>query len=201
MIVRALHLFSFAAVALLGAGCVGPGTTQSPRLFVLTTTASPAPTNAGPSDLRLGVGPVEIPERLNRPQILTLAGPHEVKLSEFSQWAEPLEGSIPRVLAENLSRLVPTDRVSVYPWPSRESIELQVTVDIIRFEGQIGGNVSLAARWRLLQPSGPELQPLRLSRYTEPTDGDTTEALVAALSRILGALSADIAAEIAHFAP
>ena len=42
---------------------------------------------------------------------------------------------------------------------------------------------------------------MRLSHYTEPTDGNTTEALVAAMSRALGALSTDIAAEIASVAP
>jgi hypothetical protein len=152
-------------------------------------------------NLRLGVGPVTLPERVNRPQILTLAGPNEVEFLEFSRWAEPLNGSILRVLTENLSRRVPTDHVFVYPWPKRTSIDLQVPVDVIRFEGQLGGSVSLSARWQLLQPSGAQVRPQRLSHYTEATDGEGTEALVAAMSRALGALSADIAAEIANAAP
>jgi hypothetical protein len=197
---RTGRLFSFAAIALLAAGCLGPGTTQSPRLFVLTATALPASAEASASSLRLGVGPVDLPERLNRLQILTLAGPNEVKISQFSQWAEPLDKSVNRVLAENLSRLIPTNQVFLYPWSTRTAVDFQVEIDVIRFEGQIGDQVSLAARWRLLDSSGREVGAPRLSQYTQPTPDNTTEALVSAMSQTLGALSRDIAAKVANAA-
>jgi len=150
--------------------------------------------------LRLGVGPVALPERLNRPQIVTRVGENEVLLSEFSQWAEPLEDNFAAVLTENLSRLIPTDRVVVYPWPKRTEIDLKVEVEVIRFAGQPGGNVALAARWRLARGNGAEALPLRLSSYEEPVGAKNAEALVAAMSRALGALSGDIASAIASTA-
>jgi len=186
-----------AAVALVVTGCLGSGTTRSPQLFVLSATADPpvlVPLDRG---LRLGIGPVALPERLNRPQIVTRVGENEVLLSEFSQWAEPLEDNFAGVLTENLSRLIPTDRVVVYPWPKRTKIDLKIEVEVIRFAGQPGGNVALAARWRLTLGNGAEVLPLRLSRYEEPIGASSTEALVAAMSRSLGALSRDIASAIA----
>ncbi len=188
---------SLAAVALLASGCLGPGTSRSPQLFVLSAAANPAPSETETPELRLGVGPVALPERLNRPQIVTRAGEHEVILSEFSQWAEPLEKNFAEILSENLSRLISTDRVVVYPWPARTKIDLKVEVEVTRFAGQPGGDVALAARWRLTEGNGSEVLPLRLSSYTEPIGASCAEALVASMSRALGALSRDIASAIA----
>ncbi len=196
----AQRLVSLAAIALLVSGCLGPGTTRSPQLFVLSATADPAAADTQNSQLRLGIGPVALPERLNRPQIVTRAGEHEVLVSEFSRWAEPLEDSFAAVLSENLSRLIPTDRVRLYPWPARTEIDLKVEVEVIRFAGQLGSDVTLAARWRLAQGNGSEVLPLRLSSYSEPIAATSTEALVAAMSRALGSLSRDIASAIADAA-
>jgi hypothetical protein len=38
-------------------------------------------------------------------------------LGEFDQWAAPLQDTFVRVLAENLSLLLGTDRVLLHPWP------------------------------------------------------------------------------------
>jgi uncharacterized lipoprotein YmbA len=192
----ARRFVSLAAVALIVTGCFGSGTTRSPQLFVLSAAADSADLRAQDSGLRLGIGPVSLPERLNRPQIVTRAGEHEVIFSEFSQWAEPLKDSFTEVLSENLSRLIPTDRVVVYPWSARTELDLKVEVEVIRFTGQSDGVVTLAARWRLLQGNGSEVLPMRLSRYEEPIGAGSTEALIAAMSRALGALSRDIASAI-----
>ena len=195
------HRFaSLAAVALVVTGCLGSGTTRSPQLFVLSAAADLAAPESERSQLRLGVGPVALPERLNRPQIVTRSGDHEVILSEFSQWAEPLEKGFTEILSENLSRLISTDRVVVYPWPTRTKIDLKVEVEVTRFAGQPGGDVALAARWRLVQGNGSERLSLRLSSYTEPIGASSPEALVAAMSRALGSLSRDIASAIADAA-
>ena len=49
--------------------------------------------------LSLGVGPIEVPRYLDRPQIMTRTGPNEMALAEFDLWAEPLKEGIPRILA------------------------------------------------------------------------------------------------------
>jgi hypothetical protein len=148
------------------------------------------------SGLQLGVGPIVLPERLNRPQIVTRVGAHEVFLSEFSQWAEPLQDSFTAVLSENLSRMVPTDRIVVYPWSARTKIDLKVEVEVIHFSGRPDEAVNLAARWRLARGDGSEILPLQLSSYNESIGAGGTEALVAAMSRALGNLSRDIASAI-----
>lgn len=198
---RAHGLLSCAAVALLLAGCLGPGTTRQTRLFVLNATAIAPVSGDAATDLRLGVGRILLPELLNRPQIVTRTGANKVRTADFSQWAEPLEKSIPRVVSENLARLTGTDQIFVYPWPTQVNIDLMVEIAVIRFEGDSEGEVSLVARWRLVRSNGSEAHPLQGSSYTELATGQSTEERVAAMSRALGSLSRDIASAIAISSP
>jgi uncharacterized lipoprotein YmbA len=172
------------------------GMTRPTRLFVLNATARPVESGARTADLRLAVGRISLPERLNRPQIVTRTGANEVQADDFAQWAESLETSIPRVLSEDLARLTGTDRVFVSPWPSQIESDLRVEVAILEFEGNREGEVSLVARWRWVRadgsgriPAGFELRRIR----RKPNDGSARRA---AMSQTLGALSRDIAAAI-----
>ena len=198
---RAHGLLACAAIAFLLTGCLGPGTTKSTQLFVLNATAAPSGSSTDATDLRLGVGRISLPELLNRPQIVTRTSTNQVNAADFSQWAEPLKKSIPRVLSENLARLTGTDQVSVYPWPTPMEIDLRAEIAVIQFEGDSDGEVSLIARWRLVRPNGSEAHPLQGSSYAESAADRSTEALVAAMSRALASLSRDIASAIAIASP
>ena len=66
--------------------------------------------------MSIGVGPVHLPRYLDRPQIITRTKGTDLKLAEFHHWAEPLADTFMRVVSENLSTLVPTDRVYLHPW-------------------------------------------------------------------------------------
>lgn len=198
---RAHGLLSCAAAALLLTSCLGPGTTRSTRLFVLNATATPPVSLDAATDLRLGVGRILLPELLNRPQIVTRKSANRVRMADFSQWAEPLEKSIPRVLSENLAILTGTDQIFIYPWPTQMEIDLMVEIAVIRFEGDTNGAVSFVARWRLVRTNGSEATPLQGSSYVESAADQSTEALVAAMSRALASLSRDVAAAIAITSP
>lgn len=188
-----IRFSALVAVGIFALGCLGPGTERPTRLYVLDA-AVPAAASAR-IDLSVGVGPISIPERLDRPQILTRSSEHEVEIAEFEHWAEPLEKSFALVLAEDLSRAIPTDRISVYPWSRTVPVELQVAVVVTRFERETDGIVTLAARWRLIGPGGREVRPQQSSTYRESAGASTGE-LVAAMSRTIGAFAQDIASAL-----
>ena len=71
-------------------------------------------------------------------------------------------------------------------------IDHQIVVDMVRFDGVLGADVLLEARWRVLGPEKKELV-LRYSTVREPTGQSGYPALVAAMSRSLGVLSGEIA--------
>jgi uncharacterized lipoprotein YmbA len=159
-------------------------------LSTLTDTSPPTP--AGKRELTIGVGPVTLPPYLDRPQIVTRASRTKLNLGEFDQWAAALQDGATRVLAENLSLLIPTDRVVLHPWPRQTAIDYQVTVEVSQFDKTMGGEVVLAARWSLAAADGADLL-LRKTRYSTPAGGQDYEATVTAMSRTLEALSRDIA--------
>ena len=51
------------------------------------------------------VGPVTVPELVDRPQMVTRVSDNEVAVNEFARWGESLKSNIPRVIASNLVKL------------------------------------------------------------------------------------------------
>ena len=174
------------------AGCAS--STDPTRFYVLGPVDAPASTPrapAGGQDLKVGVRAVELPRYLERPHIVTRASANRLELAEFHQWGAPLRLAMPAVLGENLARLLPSEQVQVFPWGRAFTPDAQILVEITQLEGTLGANSVLTARWRILGRTGTEVRA-GTSRLSEPT-GKDYESLVAAHSRLLGALSRDIA--------
>jgi uncharacterized lipoprotein YmbA len=183
---------TFLIVLQLAGGCVGRS--DPARFHVLAgvphSSATTPSAERGPGP-EIGVGPVTLPRYLERANIVTRRGT-ELEVAEFDRWGEPLSESVPRAIAANLATLLRTERVVVFPWPNATTIERQAVIDVIRFDGQLGGDVVLEARWRILGLQKKELV-LRYSLLTEATGESGYPALVAAMSRSLAALSREIA--------
>jgi uncharacterized lipoprotein YmbA len=180
---------------LVVSGCAN---TPPTRFYVLPTltSADTAPgTSAVKRDITIGVGPVTLPPYLDRPQIVTRASRAKLNLAEFDQWAAPLHDNVSRLLAENLSLLIPTDYVVLAPWPRTTAIDYQVTVEVTRFDGGVGNEVVLAARWAIVNADGKELL-MRKSQFQAPAGAQDYEATVIAMSRTLDALSREITTAI-----
>ncbi len=189
------------AVVTLGAsvlgGCAGK---SKPSKFYLLSPLPDAKAGrqvaAGERDLAVGIGPVVLPPYLDRAQIVTRASPNQLDLAEFDRWAEALRYNFPRTLTENLSFLLATHHVAVFPWDGSTTIDYQVAVDVTRFEGDADGNAVLIARWSIFGKGMRELLVRKRSRFSEPAGTEDYEALVAAMSRTLANLSREIATAI-----
>lgn len=185
--------------ALMFAGCAS---TQHARFYTLSAMDR---MQIASSDLSLGkkvairVGPVEFPELLKRDQIVTRTGPHELHVDEFHRWGGPLDEDFTRVLAEDISTLLGVDRVAVFPWEAYFHPAYRILMNVQRFDGRLGGPVTLHATWTILDDEANELLTKR-SFIEEPASGSNYEALVSAQSRALGALSREIAEEIHELA-
>jgi uncharacterized lipoprotein YmbA len=178
---------------------IGCASTQPSRFFTLSALASSETrTRVGASSpsIAIGVGPVTLPELLDRPQIVTRTSRNELRLAEFDRWAGSLKDDFSRILAENLSILLSTDQVSLYPWRRSMSIDYQVVVDVARFDGELGGEARLDARWTVLGGRNKKVLSMHTSRISEPSGGQSYGALVGAQSRALGRLSREIAEAI-----
>jgi len=189
-------LYLLAAVLLTGCGA-----SQSPRFYSLRPLASPAALPAGAeagNAALIGLGPVAVPDRLDRPQILSISGDNEVTVAEFDRWPGSLREEISRTVAENLTLLLPSYRVVSFPWGRRLNPDRQIAIDIIRMDGQLGGQVLLKANWAVTvtTDSGAKTVLVRHMEIAEEMSGSDYTAYVAAQSRALEKLSREIAAAV-----
>ena len=177
-------------------GCAGTEPSRFYRLSTLQDTHTLQDTMTADQDISVGVGPINIPDSLKRPQIVTLTSTNELDLAEFDRWAGALEDNMATVIAENLSMLLSTDNVHIYPWSRSVTTDYQVIVDIIRFDGMLGENAVLIARRTVFGEDGQKMLMKKRVQYIEPAEGDDYGALVAAMSRALANFSRDTAEAI-----
>jgi len=181
---------------LLLSGCAVRGTVPS-RFYTLTPLGPDTePLSETPErEASLGIGPVMIPDYLDRQQIVTRSQ-NNIELSEFNRWAGTLTDNFSRVLSENLSILLSTERVVLFPRRGSAPLDYEIAVDVIRFDGELGGNVYLIARWGIYDTKKEETLAVRKSSIIEPVGTKGYKALVAAQSRALAGLSRDIAVAV-----
>ena len=148
------------------------GCSASPptRLYVI----EPMAVLDGPSansELTIVVGPITLPEHLNRKEILTHDQPYRLSAAEFDRWAEPLEHNSTAALAAHLSALVQTDHVIAYPWDTSHTVDYTVRVRVHTFGSDPSGEVVLSASW-MVHDAGNTLVRLSKTRYSEPRRGN-----------------------------
>jgi hypothetical protein len=191
-------LLAVVCCGLLLAGCVSLKRTPEARFFVLRSLSEPLPESASPSTGAVGVHNVRLPGYLERPQLIVWRAPNEVRVDEFTRWAEPLGEAVSRVLAENLAALLPEHQVVRYPWPAATKLIGRIAVEIQTFAPQPNGEVRLDGRWAILTPDQERavlFKPVLLKRgpLSAGPGGADPGASVEAMSQLL----ADLAREIA----
>ena len=178
------------------AGCSSTPLTKFYKLSSLSSGQQENPAALLGTDIAIGVGPVDFPEFLDRPQIVTRKSQNQVEIAEFHRWASSLPGDFSQVLAKNISTLLPTDRVAVYPWDDTFSPTYQVKLNVEQFDGQLGERVFLRVIWSLVGQEGKKELVVRKTLIEEPVLTNDYEGLVAAQSNALATLSREIVEEI-----
>jgi hypothetical protein len=144
----------------------------------------------------IGLGPVAFPKFLDRPQIVIRQSPNRVKVSEFHRWASPLQGDFLRVLAKNISILLPMSRVAVYPWKDQDSPTYRIKLNVDQFDGQFGKHVILDVTWSVAKQKDENDPMVKNSFIKEPVTTEDYEAIAAAKSRAIAVLSQEIVSVI-----
>jgi hypothetical protein len=175
--------------ALVLAGCSSPPKTN---FYTLSPAAAPARAEAKAPAYSVAIGPVGIPESLDRPQLVLRAGANQVTVSEFERWAGPLKNEIALAIAENLkSRL---SGASVFTYPQGLGADVSVSVDVQRFDSVLGEAATVEVVWQVRPAKGAARDGRSLAR--EDVAGPGYEALVAAHGRALAAVGGEIAAAV-----
>jgi uncharacterized lipoprotein YmbA len=198
--IRALaRAFGTAALAAgIAAGCFGGGV--APQFFTLSPAAGSGSGGgaalAARPELGLAVGPIEFPRYLDRPEMVTRDGSHRLVLWGEHRWGGSLRTDILRVMGDDLGTLLGTARIAVFPVEPRFPIHYRVLLELLEFEGTLGGSVTLRARWTVAGPDGRALA-IEEARVEEAAASASWQDLVAAHSAALGRVTRQIAERIA----
>jgi uncharacterized lipoprotein YmbA len=188
------------AVSLCVVGCslTSPPKGVTPRSFVLTPLSVPSPTGFASTNMAVGIRPVKMPGYLSGKRLAMRRDNNEIVYLESLEWAERLDTTLQRVLAADLSRLIPTDQVHFSRW-APEAVAVEVDINVDRFDVDSNGQGVLMAWWRLLSPgeekdiaSGrfsasrkgppPNTDPLGAAALMSSLAGDLAEKLVSAIN-------------------
>lgn len=192
-----IRYFTLFICVLLISGCAG---VTPPTRFLELSPQSPLPLEQPISQtgLSIGLGPISLPDVLDRPQIVTRVNTNQLNLADFNHWAGELEKNVYRVLQQNLMALLETNRVAPYPWPRYRKLDYQISLQVLQFDGRLGEKVQLQGLWTLLSHDGEK--ELLVERYDIqlPINGEGYEALAATQSKALNQLSKQIAQGLDH---
>ena len=143
----------------------------------------------------IGIGEVEVPDYLNKPEMVTRLSAGRISVHEKERWAGSLPKNIQYVLMSNLSAQLPKYTFLQYPWEEPVSDKYRIYVIIDSFDGSTDGVVALKGRWSLVSEEDNKVLFGESFRYTQKS-GKTLDSIVDAQSRLIEKLSRGIAAKI-----
>lgn len=140
----------------------------------------------------LGVGPVAIPDYLDRPQIVMRTSGNAIKFSESARWAGSLADDTCRVLEEHLDGMLSDKGVAVVSWQRGVPNDYRVAVQVTRFDITEGTGVVLKAQWVIYAGNGKQVLLLRDSDIRVPLRDAGIDSAVESMGRALSAMSREI---------
>ncbi len=164
------------------------------RHFVLSPLPATEAANVTSGASDVGVVHVKIPAYLFNSSLAVRKGANEIVYPPGTLWAERLDTGIPRVLAADLSSLLPRDQIRLSVGPGDDAAK-EIGVTIEQFDVSSTGQAVLVAKWRILSPGGEEMLrsgESRFSRSGPAPDTDPSGAVVT-LSDLIADLSRQLA--------
>ena len=170
------------------------GSSPPSNFYRLTPAVVPTPGNQQPS---LGIGPVDIPEFLDRNAMVYTRDGNQLWITGTERWAEPLDIGIKRVVGLNLSQLLHSENLRFFPWDVRQAPDYGVRITVLDLDAS-DGRATLVADWQVYSPGNDSVISRRISQFSQPlASGQTVPAeLPAAYSALLYQLSETVAAAI-----
>ena len=168
------------------------GTSPPTQFYTLdAASGTPAATSASPAYSAV-IGPVSVPDIVDRPQLVLRTGANQVEVVEVARWAEPLRDAIPRVVAAGVQKRVPNARITALTPTLAAAADYRVAIAFERLEAAPGDSVNVEAVWTIALKDTS-----RTGRTVarEPC-GRAYADIAAAYSRALDRVSADVAAAL-----
>ena len=170
------------------------GCAASPNVsfYTLDKPHYPEARSENSSRLDILLGPLTVPEMVDRPQFVVRTGDNMVDIIDTRRWAQPLKIELAHALAANLAQDLGTLRVFLAGQSMAGEPDIRVSVDILRFESWSGAEATIEARWTIQRKESKTTLTGR-SIARETLRGEGYDILVAAHGRALARIGHEIA--------
>lgn len=182
-------------IAATGAALLACACGSAPQIDFYSLSSPPGPSAPGApaSTLAIHIGPVTVPDAVDRPQMIVRRDDNRVDIDDQHRWVEPLKNAIPRLLADAISRELNTPNVLTSRQSSALDIDYRVAIDVQHFDSS-PGEISEDVLWTI---RSRKAEAPKLGRSTvRETAAPGAEGIAAAHSRALARVAHDIAEAI-----
>ncbi len=181
-------------IAFLLAGCIGFGTSQPSKFYILEALNGQAPLSQ--KKISIGVEPIKIPGYLDKPQIvLSENNSPEMNLSETQRWAEALSSMMQRTLAKDMGNYLPNAFIKSKTYGS-ENFTYTIFAEVASMDGILGDKAELSVWWSILNSDGKTIVREQ-SKLKRPL-GKTYADYVDTQSKLLNDLAEKISKKLAE---
>ena len=193
------HFYLYCASLLAVSAFAGCGSVPVENFYTLTADAPPSapPASRG---VDIFIGPIALPEMLDRPQLVIHFAPNRIVVLEQQRWAQPLASEIQRVMALNLQNNLVNARVTTQRQAGVTDTATRLTLEVLRFDSLLGKEINIELSWLVQHAAtGNAIRGRAAAREAVAAPG--YDAIIAAHSRALSTLSRDLADVIMRSAP
>jgi len=184
---------------------------SSPKTTYYKLNSDPVPMMADASaKIRVMVGPVSIPVKMDRPQLVVQTSSNEVQVYEYQRWAGSLKSDIGRVVGASLARDLATPNIWNFAESTQTNFDYQILLDVQNIESSSDSGIVIDVLWTIKpigdinvaivknpNPNGDAAVKSHImmgrSLVREPTSGPGLDAMLAAQSRAFSKVGAEIA--------
>ncbi|MEI6985758.1 MAG: PqiC family protein [Rhodospirillaceae bacterium] len=199
---------------LLTAGCA---TLPPPNLYVLssplaattpaaaTAAATPASTPRLNRPLMVALGPITVPDYLDRTDIVRRATDNRMATEDGARWAEPLRSGLQRALVADLAGRLGSGYWVTISGTRSADVDFEVPLDVETFEPDATGRVVMIASWeiRTVRDGANVMRQVMRQRvnFEHAMAVPGVEAQVRAMSAAVADLGASIVANMTKSLP
>jgi uncharacterized lipoprotein YmbA len=196
------NIFVCALFVFVLGGCISAGSSPSSRFYMLKHPDGTAPVKKFniPAGLITSIGPVNIPQYLDRPQIVTQNDKGLIDISQFERWGESLDLAIAQAVNEDLNLMLPGGTFEMFPCNFSIPLDYQVIVDVLRLEANLKKDLLMVAQWSIIDAKAKKMLFTSRSELSEKIEPHDYFGLADALSRSVYSLSVQIAGDLSELA-
>ena len=141
----------------------------------------------------IGIGPVKIPEYLDRPQIVTSTKEKTLQFAQFDRWGESLDLGVERLVREDMTAMLPSAKFTLYPWNPSLAVKYQVSIEVIQLDSEFDRDMFLAVQWTVIDVQNSKVVIMKRSEFHKAIIPPNYTGLAQTLSTACASLSSQIA--------